>query len=541
MEPMSDARKGMGRRDAIRAIAAGAAAAAAAVPALAARDAGLDGSGLDGSGLTWLSAGQLRALMVARKVSAREVTAHFLDRIDRLEPLLHAFVHVDREGALAAADRADAALAQGKPPGPLHGVPVAVKDNLWAKGMPATCGSLIFARFRPSFDGTVVERLRAAGAIIVGKTNMPEFAAWPRSHSLVAGESVNPWDRTRIAGASSGGCSAAVAAGMVPVAIGTDGGGSIRIPSALCGIVGLFPTLGRVPDYGGFHCSPGGSAGPMTRSVADAALLQQVIAGHDPRIRSTRQLADVDVLSGLDSGVNGLRIAWSRDFGHLSPDPLVADMVQAALGMLDGAGAAVSAVADHIAHPWGDDGAMMAPIQQAVGAGGYATVPTGAIPDTQSAESWLAEASAIPGRTVFEIPEFRELYARHTGLLTPPQRLLTNIRPASGNPPSADELRAVMDRIFEKHDVLCSPTMAVVAPVAPPGWAQPYPDLFMGTNFTFIANATARPAVTVPCGFVRDLPVGLQIIGRPGDEATVLRVAAAVEQALGPAPQPPVS
>ncbi len=529
---MAGLAKGIQRRDAIKGMAAAGAATLAAGPISAAGNA---------SDLTWLSVRELRHLIVSKWVSAREVTKHFLDRIERLEPQLHAFVHVDAEGALAAADAADAAVKRGDTLGPLHGVPIAIKDNLWVKDMPATCGSLIFASFRPSFDGTVAERLRAAGAIIIGKTNMPEFAAWPRSNSHVGGESVNPWDRTRIAGASSGGSSAAVASAMVPVAIGTDGGGSIRIPSALCGLVGLLPTLGRVPDYGGFHCSPGGSAGPMARSVADAALVQQVLAGHDPRIKTDQRLAEVDVLAGLDSGVKDLRIAWSRDFGHLAPDPLVADMAAGALGMLDDAGAVVAEIADHIPHPWGDDGAMMAPIQEAVGSGGYATVPEGRIPDTQFAESWLAEASAVPGRTVFKIPEFQKLYAAHSGLLSPPQRLLANVRPAKGNPPSPEELRVIMDRIFETHEVLCSPTMAVVAPVAPQSWAQPYPDHFMGTNFTFIANATARPAVTVPCGFVRDLPVGLQIIGRPGDEPTVMRVARAVEEALGPPPRPPVS
>ncbi|MDG2005379.1 MAG: amidase [Novosphingobium sp.] len=521
----------LGRRDAIKGMAAAGAASMAGGAMGAASP----------SDLTWLSATQLRELMVTKQVSAREVTQHFLDRIERLEPLLHAFVNVDRKGALEAAAQADADLKGGKTPGPLHGVPIAIKDQLWAKGMPATCGSLIFARFRPSFDGSVVQRLRAAGAIIVGKTNLSEFAAWPRSHSHVAGESLNPWDTTRIAGASSGGSSAAVAAAMVPVAIGTDGGGSVRIPASLCGLVGLFPTLGRVANYGAFHCGTTGGAGPMARSVADAALVQQVIAGPDPRIRTVSSLTEVDVLSGLGTGVSGMRIAWSRDFGHIAVDPLVADMAASGLSVLEGAGALVEVVSDHVPHPWGDDGKMMEPIQRAVGAGGYATVPAGEIPDTQAAESWIAAISATPGSTIFATPEFRELYSRHSGLLTPPQRLLADVRPILGGEPSDEELHGAIDSIFEEHDVLCTPTMAVVAPPAPQGWAQPYPDHFMGTNFTFIANATGRPAVTVPCGFVRDLPVGLQIIGRPGDEPSVLRVARAIEIGLGALPRPPLA
>jgi Asp-tRNA(Asn)/Glu-tRNA(Gln) amidotransferase A subunit family amidase len=490
--------------------------------------------------LTWLPASRLREMVVKRQVSALEITRHFLARIERLEPLFHAFSHVDRDGALAAAKQADIDLKNGKSPGALHGIPVAIKDNLWVKGMPATAGSLIFANFRPSFDGTVVERLRAAGAIILGMTNMPEFAAWPRTQSYVAGETRNPWDRDRISGASSGGSAAAVAAGMVPVAIGTDGGGSVRIPASLCGIYGLFPTLGRVPDYGGFHCSPAGSAGPMARTVGDAAMIQQVISGPDARIQGGLIAPAPDVVSGLDSGVAGLRMAWSPDFGHIPIDPLIAGCARRALDALQAAGAKVDEIADRIEHPWGD-GTMMAAIREAVGAGGYPTAPEGEIPDTASAESWLAASSARVGEIVFKIPEFREFYARHSGLLTPPQRLLSGVRPATSPVPSEQELRAAMDRIFASHDLLCSPTMAVVAPIAPPGWASAYGDSFMGTNFTFIANATGRPAITVPCGFVRDLPVGLQIIGRPGDEPTVLRAARALEAILPPQATPPLT
>ena len=192
--------------------------------------------------LTWKSARELRRLIAERQISPVDVVAACLARIEALDPTLHAFITVVGDRALDDAKAAEAAVQRGDALGPLHGVPVALKDEAWTADIPSTGGSLLFQRFVPSHDGTVTARLRRAGAIVIGKTNLPEFAAWPRSKTRLAGEAVNPWDTTRISGASSGGSAAAVAAGMVPLAIGSDGGGSTRIPSAFCGVVGLFPT-----------------------------------------------------------------------------------------------------------------------------------------------------------------------------------------------------------------------------------------------------------------------------------------------------------
>ena len=194
--------------------------------------------------LTWTSARELRRLIADRQISPVDVVAACLARIEALDPTLHAFITVAGERALDDAKHAEAAVQRGDALGPLHGIPVALKDEAWTADIPSTGGSLLFKRFVPSHDGTVTERLRRAGAIVIGKTNMPEFAAWPRSKTRLAGESVNPWDITRISGASSGGSAAAVAAGMVPLAIGSDGGGSTRIPSAFCGVVRPLPHPG---------------------------------------------------------------------------------------------------------------------------------------------------------------------------------------------------------------------------------------------------------------------------------------------------------
>src|SRR5436190_16437438 len=245
--------------------------------------------------LRWTSARELRRLIAERQISPVDVITACLARIEALEPMLHAFITVVGDRALDDAKRAEAAVQRGDELGPLHGVPIALKDEAWTADIPSTGGSLLFKRFVPSHDGTVTERLRRVGAVVIGKTNLPEFAAWPRSKSRLAGESVNPWDTTRISGASSGGSAAAVAAGIVPLAIGSDGGGSTRIPSALCGVVGLFPTPGRVPSYGSFSYSTEGSLGPIGRNVGDIAVLQQVIAGPDPRdaLATTQPAPDV--------------------------------------------------------------------------------------------------------------------------------------------------------------------------------------------------------------------------------------------------------
>lgn len=438
---------------------------------------------------------------------------------------------------MAAAHEADARLADVQEAGPLHGVPVAIKDDLWVRGMPATGGSLLFADFLPSFDGTVAERLRVAGAIIVGKTNMPEFAAWPRSKSFVAGEAVNPWDPRRIAGASSGGSAAAVAAGMVPIAIGTDGGGSTRIPAALTGLVGLLPTLGRVPAFGSFFYSPLGSAGPLARNVADAALVQQVIAGPDSRIENGLMETPPDVLTPLEEGVQGLAVGWSPDFGWIPADAAVVETVQSCTDLLAQQGASIHQVAQRIHHPWGN-GQLMTALHQAVAAAGDPVPPPGeSPPDLSNAESWLSR-SASQGQSCFVAPEFNALMTRYHHLLTPPQSCLSSVSLQGEDMPTPEALNRLIDELFARYDVLCSPTMATVAPIAPAGWASAYSDSFMGTHFTFIANTTGCPGISVPCGFVDGMPVGFQIIGRRGDEATVLRVARTLEKALPPAPTP---
>lgn len=483
--------------------------------------------------LRWATATETRSLILRGEVTARAVIEACLGRVEALNPVLHAFIRVDREGALLAAERADQALARGEQAGPLFGVPVAVKDDLWVKDLPATCGSLLFAKFRPSCDGTVTERLRAAGAIILGKTNMPEFAAWPRSKSWLAHEAVNAWDPTRIAGASSGGSAAAVASGMVPIAIGTDGGGSTRIPSALNGLVGLFPTLGRVPGHGSFCYSPFASAGPIARTVADAALVQSVIAGPDPRALTARIDPAPDVLSRLDAGLAGTRLGWSSDFGWIPVSREVAELTSEVAASLGSIGATVEEVPEAILHPWGVESCMEG-WHRCVAEAGDPSRPDQEPPEVAGVEDWVGQG-ADRGILMYQEPQFRALFATNEALLSPPQQAL-----ASGavdiEQPLLGSLAEDFLRLLQRYDFICSPTMATVAPLAPAGWRSAYADSFMGTHFTFIANVAGCPAVTVPCGLVGGLPVGVQFIGRPGDESGVLSAAKALES-LWPAPR----
>ena len=491
--------------------------------------------------LAWASATELRALIGARQVSPVEVLEACLDRIEAAEPALHSFITVAAERARHQARQAATAVARNEPLGPLHGVPVALKDEAWTEGITSTGGSLLFGRFRPERDGTVAERLRAAGAVVVGKTNLPEFASWPRSKNRVVPESVNPWDTTRISGASSGGSAACVAAGLVPLAIGSDGGGSIRIPSALCGVVGLYPTAGRVPSYGSFSYSTAGSLGPMARTVEDVALLQQVIAGPDRRDAWALTEPPPDVAAGLEGGVSGLRVGWSPDFGHLRVQAGVGAAVLRAVTVLSELGAVVEPLRHRLDHPWGDARGMAA-FQAAVAARRWDDAgAAGDVPDVSGEADWMwsAFAGAVP---LTATTHFRDLCRRHGDLLAPHSRLSLEVPEAASDPDEIrrlDGLRRSVREVFAHHDVLCSPTMPVVAPVAPEGWDTPYDDPYMGTNFTFLANATGCTAASVPCGFVDGLPVGLQVIGRSGDEAAVLRVCRAFERATATAHRAP--
>jgi Asp-tRNA(Asn)/Glu-tRNA(Gln) amidotransferase A subunit family amidase len=459
-----------------------------------------------GEELAWMPAIELAERIARGELTAQEALEASLARIERLDGELHSFVTVAADDARRQARAADGRQRRGEPLGPLHGVPISLKDEVWTAGVRSTAGSLLYADFVPDTDAEVVTRLRRAGAVVVGKTQLPEFAAWPRSTNLVAPECRNPHDRSRISGASSGGSAVSVAAGLVPLSLGSDGGGSIRIPSALCGTFGLFPTPGLVPATRTFSYSPFASLGPISRTVRDAALMLQTIAGHDPADPGSCTRVVPDYLADLEAGVDGLRVAFTPDFGWIDVDRRIVAVAERAVHALEGGGAIVEQPGVEIDDIWP----------------GFAVATLGAGIHGGEAPPFTAS------------DEHRARVAANLDRLTPPLAVAAGMAPPSRRQyedaiVTIDRARAQIGGWLDRYDVICSPTMATVAPLVPDGWEMPYPDGHMGTNFTSIANVGKLTAASYPCGLVDGLPAGLQVIGPPRAEALVLRVCRALE------------
>ena len=294
--------------------------------------------------LAFMNAIELGAAIRSGEVSSVEATENFFQRIERLDPQLNSYLALCQDQALADARAADEAVRRGDATGQLHGIPISIKDLEMTKGVPTTLGSALFQGRVPDVDSIVVERVKAAGAVVLGKTNTPEFGQSGTTENKLGEPCRNPWNTERTSGGSSGGAGAAVAAGLCTIATGSDGGGSVRIPASFNGIFGIKPSQGRVPRYGGYgrpaanHFS---QSGPMTRTVADCALLLQVMAGPDSRDANSIRQAPPDFSAGLNEGVSGMRIAWSPDFGYAAVDPEVASVTAGAARLFEELGASV--------------------------------------------------------------------------------------------------------------------------------------------------------------------------------------------------------
>lgn len=479
----------------------------------------------DSDALAFLPAWRLRELIRDGAASPVGLVRSCLDRIAALEPSIHAFITVMADQALAEAASAERAAASGERTGPLHGIPVVLKDDVWVKDVPCTAGSRVLEGFVPSEDSIVAERLRAAGAIILGKTNLPEFAGFIRSVSLVAEDCRNPWDRSRTSGGSSGGSAASVAAGMVPIAIGTDGGGSIRLPAALCGVVGLLPSKGLVPSYGSVtygHCF----SGPITRDVRDAATLLQVLAGSDERDPWAQRWAPqtdgpIDYLAGLDDGVTGMRLAWSSDLGFVRPrDPRVVDVTHEAAEVLAGLGASLDEPQDAAI---GD----IAGRAYSIARQGAAAHDEGPVLYLQSPE-WAA-LMRDPANQALLCP-----YDQESGRRVAPGAALSYAQAIAARERVAEQFQ----KLFSRYDVLLTPTIGETAPPITDELVWPFTATYY-TAYTNAANFCGLPGISVPAGMVDGVPVGIHILGRAGAEATLLRVARALELAR-PWPHPPI-
>jgi aspartyl-tRNA(Asn)/glutamyl-tRNA(Gln) amidotransferase subunit A len=450
------------------------------------------------------SATELLALYRSRQASPLEATQAVLARIARLNPELRAFSHVAHEDALAAARASEARWLLGAPCGPLDGVPASIKDLILTQGWPTLRGSHTVDADQPwDVDAPATARLREAGAVLLGKTATPEFGCKAETNSPRTGLTRNPWHHGKTPGGSSGGSAVAVAAGMGPLSVGTDGAGSVRIPAAFCGNVGLKPSFGRVPAH---PLSPFGSVahlGPHTMSVQDAALMLTVLAQPDARDWTSLPPDDRDYRVGLDDGVRGLRLAWSPTLGYATGvHPEVAAACAAGVQRLAELGAHVEAV-----DPGFDD-----PLDISTG--------------LWFLGSWTLWNTLTPAQQAVTDPDFAAQAALGRALSALDVQRLTLRRGALG---------AQMRQFMQRFDLLVTPTVAVPAfDLRPPGQEPMSAQALLGwTPFSYPFNLTQQPACTLPCGLTADgLPIGLQLVGPMFGDALVLRAARAFESVM---------
>ena len=454
------------------------------------------------SELPFLSAGDLSRLIQSKEVSPVEATEAYLDRIASLDHRFNSYLTVMREQALADAQQAEEDIASGQHKGPMHGVPVAVKDQFWSKGVRSTGGSRILADFVPDEDATVIANLRKAGAVVLGKTNMTEFAITGFSHRYATPR--NPWNTDSYTGGSSSGSGAATAAYLCATSLGEDTGGSIRFPATWCGLVGLRPSWGLVSRYGVMRgVWSMDTVGPISRTVEDAAITLGAIAGHDPKDRYSSTVPVPDYRQALGGDLNGLKIGVITEFMESDlVEPKVRQTVSDSFATLGELGATVEEVSVPLSMDAGVASAVLLAVEPAL-----------------AQQDWIKDQLQDYGHDV------RILLL--TGSLLPAQayykaqKLRTMLR------------QQVLDSL-EKYDVLVLPTSGKGAqPLEqdPPITSKETASR-LAFLFTRIFNLASCPAMSVPCGFDdRGMPVGLQIGARPGAEETIFKVAHAYEQA----------
>ena len=463
----------------------------------------------------------IREDLLSGRVTATERIGAVFEHVDRVEPRLHSFLSMNREGALEAADAIDQSIRAGRDPGVLAGVPVAVKDNLATRGLRTTAASKMLEGYVPVYDSHVVEQLRDSGALIVGKTNMDEFAMGSSTENSAFGVTGNPWDAQRVPGGSSGGTAAAVGSGQACIGLGSDTGGSIRQPAALCGIVGLKPTWERVSRYGLIaFASSLDQVGPMTRTVRDCAQLLQVIAGYDSRDSTCVDLPVPDYLEALDGDIKGLRIGVPAEYFGDGIDPEVDAAVRTALQQLVDAGAHLESIS--LAHtPYCLSAYyLIAPAEASSNLARYDGVRYGLRVDDEDVNAMITKTRAAGFGPEVKRRIMLGTYALSAGYYDAfygtAQRVRTLVRQDI-----VDTLKTV--------DVIATPTSPVPACNHGERTSDPLA-MYLMDICTISANLAGVPALSQLCGFTRSgLPIGLQFLGRPFDEEQLLRVAHAYE------------
>jgi aspartyl-tRNA(Asn)/glutamyl-tRNA(Gln) amidotransferase subunit A len=458
---------------------------------------------MNATDLAYTPATDLIARIRSKALSPVEVTRAVLERIEQTNPKINAFVTVTGDTALVAARAAESAVMKGERLGPLHGVPVSIKDLALVKDVPAKFGSAVFEQRIGEVDAPFVRRLREAGAILTGKTSTPEFGWKALSDSPLTGITRNPWNTAMTSGGSSAGAGAAAAAGLGPLHQGSDGAGSVRVPSAFCGIYGLKPTFGRVPMWPVSNTDSASHVGPMTRTVADAALMLAVMAGPDDWDRQSLDAPPADYVGRLRDGVKGLRVGWSLDLGCCRVDPEIGQVARRAAEAFQELGSTVEDA--KVSLP--DTREMIHLMWNAHYAGNYAPflekfrarMDPGLVAALEDGRRYTAEA-------------YVEMRGRKHAY--------------------CDAVRA----LFDTYDLLLTPTVSVAAfevgRLNPAHFPQHAWDWFPWAGFSYPFNFTGQPAATVPAGFTASgMPVGLQIVGRRLADLQVLQASAAFEEA----------
>jgi Asp-tRNA(Asn)/Glu-tRNA(Gln) amidotransferase A subunit family amidase len=450
---------------------------------------------------TFMSAISMRNLIQTKQVSPVEIVESALRRIEESQPTLNAFVTMTPELAMEAARKAEGAIMSGDDKGLLTGIPVSIKDLTAVKGVRFTCGSRTLADFIAPSDSPASERVKAQGAVIVGKTTTTEFGCKGSSNSPLTGETRNPWDLAKTSGGSSAGAAASVAAGLTPFALGTDGGGSVRIPSSFCGLFGIKPHFGRVPIFPVAATPTLAHVGPMARTVRDAALLLTAISGYDSRDPASVTANVPDYLGACSRSPRGLRIAWSPTLGYARPTREVVEIAGAAARAFEDLGCTVELVEEVFDDP---------------------------------IDLWMAEFYAGVGtRLKKTLNDQRELIdSAVAGLLD--KALDSTIDEYYASVFARYEFREKVRQFFDRYDLLMTPT----TPTAAFDLGRDVPIELDGANivswvaYTYPINLCGFPAASIPCGFSRaGLPIGLHVVGNPLGETDILRAAAAFEAA----------
>jgi len=460
-----------------------------------------------------------------KEISSRELTEILLDRIDRHNPAINAWITVLREKALAEAAARDEELARGRARGPLHGVPVGLKDIFCTKGIRTTCGSRILHDFDPPYDATVTRKIRSAGAVLLGKQNMDEFAMGSSTETSFFGPARNPWATDRAPGGSSGGTAAAVAAGLCFAGVGTDTGGSIRQPASLCGVVGMKPTYGRVSRYGMIaFASSLDQAGPVTRSVEDAAIVLSVIAGHDPADSTSVDLPVPDFSAAAGRRIRGLRIGLPREYFPEGLDASVRAAVEEVVRALSAEGAETVGISlphtDHALATY----YILAPAEASSNLARYDGVRYGY---RAEGTNGLIEMMSRTRSEGFG-PEVKRrimigTYALSAGYYDAYYGKAQKVRTL---------LRRDFAEAFRTVDLVLTPTSPTPAFRLGEKVDDPL-TMYLSDVFTIPCNLAGIPGISVPCGRSPEgLPIGVQLLGKHFDEETVLSAAAAIERAM---------